>query len=43
MDQQVNVKWKYATFALVALIGVQFVWWDRQAPQVLRPQLRAPR
>jgi hypothetical protein len=33
---QVSVGWKYATFALGALVVGQFFWWDSKAPQVLR-------
>lgn len=33
--RQVDVKWKYATIGLGVLVVAQFVWWNRQAPQVL--------
>lgn len=36
MEQQVSVNWKYATFALVGALGLQFWWWNKQAPEVLR-------
>lgn len=31
----VDVKWKYAAIGLGVLVGAQFVWWVRAAPQVL--------
>lgn len=31
----VDAKWKYAAIGLGGLIVVQFIWWNRQAPQVL--------
>ena len=31
-----ETRWKYATFALGALVVGQFFWWDSKAPQVLR-------
>lgn len=32
---QVSPNWKYATYALGALVVAQFFWWDAKAPQVL--------
>ncbi len=31
----VSSNWKYATYALGALVVAQFFWWDYKAPQVL--------
>jgi hypothetical protein len=28
--------WKIATFALTGLVVVQFLWWNKQAPDVMR-------
>lgn len=36
MDDQVSVKWKYATMGLGVLVVAQFFWWDSKCPQVLR-------
>lgn len=36
IETGVSRNWKYATFGLVALLGVQFWWWNKKAPQVLR-------
>jgi len=32
---QVSRNWKYATIGLIGLLGVQFWWWNKKAPQVL--------
>lgn len=32
---QVSRNWQYATFALAALAGFQFYWWNKKAPEVL--------
>lgn len=34
MDR-VHPGWKWATFGLVGLVGLQFWWWNKKAPQVL--------
>jgi hypothetical protein len=34
-DSMVSQNWKYATYALGALVVAQFFWWDSKAPQVL--------
>jgi hypothetical protein len=34
-EKQVSRRWKYATFALMGLAGVQFWWWNKKAPEVL--------
>lgn len=31
--------WKIATGALAVGLVVQFVWWNKRAPQVLHPEL----
>ena len=36
MCGMVSENWKYATFGLVALLGVQFWWWNQKAPEVLK-------
>lgn len=33
---QVSVGWKYAALGLAGLLGVQFWWWNKKAPEVLR-------
>lgn len=32
----VSPRWKWAALGLTALLGVQFWWWNKKAPQVLR-------
>jgi len=34
MDEQVSVKWKYATGVLTLGLVAQFFWWNKQCPQV---------
>ena len=41
--ETVSANWKYATFGLVGLLGVQFWWWNKKAPEVLRLGMRKNR
>ena len=34
--ETVSANWKYATFGLSALLVVQFWWWNKKAPDVLK-------
>jgi hypothetical protein len=36
MQSTVSSNWKYATVGLGALLVVQFWWWNKKAPEVLR-------
>jgi len=33
--RKVSSNWQWATLALVGVVGVQFWWWNKQAPEVL--------
>jgi hypothetical protein len=41
--EPVSANWKYASFGLVALLGVQFWWWNKKAPEVLKLGVRKNR
>jgi|GEM_PF-2231371 hypothetical protein len=42
-SESVSANWKYATFGLVGLLGVQFWWWNKKAPEVLKLGVRKNR